>query len=164
MAHPVSEVLRPLTQEKRSELQCVKHASSEPHLRHQRTVALLAMAEGASHIKAAQQAGWSTLAPVRKLVGRFTEQGLGTLNDPPRRGRAVRYGAAKKARILQEACRTPDRAEDATANWSLSLPQQALRKAPDGLPQVSTFTILLPCTRQAIAGRRAVPGAIPAER
>jgi hypothetical protein len=32
--------------------------------------------------------------------------------------------------------------EDATGTWSLSLLQRALRKASDGFPQVSTFTIL----------------------
>ena len=37
--------------------------------------------------------------------------------------------------------RTPEREPDGTATWSLSLLQRALRQAPDGLPQVSTFTI-----------------------
>src|SRR3954452_12739552 len=31
--------------------------------------------------------------------------------------------------------------QDGTATWSLSLLQKALRKAPDGLPKVSPFTI-----------------------
>jgi hypothetical protein len=48
----------------------------------------------------------------------------------------------EKARILQEAHRTPDRKADATATWSLTLFQRALRQAADGLEQVSTFTIL----------------------
>src|SRR5690349_20668366 len=45
-----------------------------------------------------------------------------------------------------ESCRKP--AERQTAGkmprqtWSLTLLQRALRAAPDGLPQVSTFTIL----------------------
>ena len=142
MPHPVAEPLRPLTPEEQSELQRVKRASSESLLRHQRAVALLAVAEGKSRIEAARQAGWRTFDPVRKLVRRFNEQGLSALNDQPRRGRLATYGAEEKARILLEACRTPDREEDATATWSLSLLQRALRKAPDGLPQVSTFTIL----------------------
>jgi transposase len=37
--------------------------------------------------------------------------------------------------------RAPQREPDGTATWSLSLLQRALRKAPDGLPKVSTFTI-----------------------
>jgi hypothetical protein len=44
--------------------------------------------------------------------------------------------------MLQEATRPPDRKDDATGAWSLSLLQRALRSAPDGLPTVSTFTIL----------------------
>jgi len=44
--------------------------------------------------------------------------------------------------VSREARRTPDRKEDATGTWSLSLLQRALRAAPDGLPKVSTFTIL----------------------
>ncbi len=45
------------------------------------------------------------------------------------------------ARILTECRRSPDRAQDGTATWSLTTLQQALRRAPDGLPHVSTFTI-----------------------
>ncbi len=64
------------------------------------------------------------------------------LYDLPRPGPHRRYGPAEQARILQEAQRTPDRKEDATGTWSLTLLQRALRSAPDGLPKVSTFTIL----------------------
>jgi hypothetical protein len=35
----------------------------------------------------------------------------------------------------------PQREQDGTATWSLSLLQKALRQADDGLPRVSTFTI-----------------------
>src|SRR4051795_4185101 len=35
----------------------------------------------------------------------------------------------------------PQREQDGTATWSLSLLQRALRQADDGLPRVSTFTI-----------------------
>jgi hypothetical protein len=44
---------------------------------------------------------------------------------------------------LREARRTPDREQDGTATWSLSTLQRALRRAEDGLPQVSTYTIWL---------------------
>jgi hypothetical protein len=43
---------------------------------------------------------------------------------------------------LQEFRRTPDREQDGTATWSLTTLQRALRQAPDGLPGVSTWTIL----------------------
>ena len=52
------------------------------------------------------------------------------------------YGPAERERILQEFQRTPDRARDGTATWSLTTLQRALHTAPDGLPAVSTFTIL----------------------
>src|SRR5688572_21609198 len=57
-------------------------------------------------------------------------------------GPPVRYGSAEAERILREARRPPDRATDGTATWSLTTLQRALRSAPDGLPTVSTFTIL----------------------
>ena len=55
--------------------------------------------------------------------------------------RADPYGADAQQRILAEWARTPQREPDGTATWSLSLLQKALRKAPDGLPRVSTYTI-----------------------
>ena len=50
--------------------------------------------------------------------------------------------AAERDRILREFRRPPDRQRDGTATWSLSTLQRALRRAPDGLPHVSTFTLL----------------------
>jgi hypothetical protein len=52
------------------------------------------------------------------------------------------YGTAERERILQTARRAPDREADGTATWSLTTLQRALRQAPDGLPRVSTWTIL----------------------
>ena len=52
------------------------------------------------------------------------------------------YDATARARILREFRRTPDRERDGTATWSLTTLQRALRTAPDGLPTVSTATIL----------------------
>ncbi len=43
---------------------------------------------------------------------------------------------------MREFRRTPDREHDGTATWSLTTLQRALRRAPDGLPAVSTKTIL----------------------
>ncbi len=37
--------------------------------------------------------------------------------------------------------RAPDLEQDGTAAWSLGTLQRALRRAPDGLPRVSTYTI-----------------------
>ena len=47
---------------------------------------------------------------------------------------------AKQERILAEARRSPDRAQDGTATWALATLQRALQGAPDGLAQVSTYT------------------------
>lgn len=142
MSRSAAEPLRPLTEEERKELQRVSRASSERRIRHQRAVALLAVAEGNSLSEAARLVGWKSHDPVTKTTGRFNRMGLGALDDLPRSGPHRRYGPAAQARILQEARRTPDRKEDATGTWSLTLLQRALRAAPDGLPRVSTFTLL----------------------
>jgi hypothetical protein len=42
---------------------------------------------------------------------------------------------------LAEVARPPTPEPDGTATWSLVTLQRALRRAPDGLAQVSTFTI-----------------------
>jgi transposase len=142
MSRSASEPLRALTKEEQKELQRVSRASSEPRIRHQRAVALLAVAEGKSLSQAARLVGWKGHDPVTKVTRRFNRLGLAALDDLPRPGAPRKYGAAQRARILQEARRTPDRKEDATATWSLTLLRRALRAAADGLPKVSTFTIL----------------------
>jgi transposase len=142
MSRSASEPLRPFTEEERKEWQRVSRASSERRIHHQRAVALLAVSEGKSLSEAARLAGWKSHDPVTKVTRRFNSMGLCALDDLPRPGPPRRYGPAEQARILQEAHRTPDRKEDATGTWSLSLLQRALRQASDGLPRVSTFTIL----------------------
>ena len=52
------------------------------------------------------------------------------------------YDAPTRERILREFHRPPDREQDGTATWSLTTFQRAPRRAPDGLPTVSTWTIL----------------------
>src|SRR5438552_19097253 len=52
------------------------------------------------------------------------------------------FAVAARERILRELRRPPDRERDGTATWSLGTLQRALRAAPDGLPTVSTWTIL----------------------
>jgi len=51
------------------------------------------------------------------------------------------YAEAECERILAEVRRPPDRDLDRTATWSLLTLRRALRRAPDGLPTVSTFPI-----------------------
>jgi hypothetical protein len=56
-------------------------------------------------------------------------------------GHPVRYGEVEQRRILAEIARMPDRGRDGMAMWSLSTLRTALRRAPDGLPGVSAYTI-----------------------
>jgi transposase len=142
MSRPLAQPLRPLTDAERQELQRVSRAPSETVIRHQRARALLEVADGMSLIEAARTVGWRVHDTVTRLLRRFNERGLSALDDLPRSGHPRTYDASAKERILQEATRIPDRQEDETATWSLTLLQRALRTAPDGLPNVSTFTIL----------------------
>src|SRR5437660_12068162 len=142
MSHPIIQPLRPLTGTERSELTRVSHAPSERHSRHQRAVALLSVEAGTTLTDAAQVAGWKAPKTVTRLIRRFNERGLVALDDLPCSGHPRRYGPTQRARILQELRRSPLRNEDGTATWSLTTLQRALREAPDGLPQVSKFTIL----------------------
>jgi transposase len=142
MARPQKEPLRPLTADERAALEQVARAPSDRADRVARAKAVLAVADGASFAAAARAAGRRAGDAVATLVARFNAEGVAALD--PRRGGGppTRYGPAEAARILREARRTPDRQADGTATWSLTTLQRALRRAPDGLPGVSTFTIL----------------------
>jgi len=142
MSHPIAQPLRPLTEHEYEALQRVSRAPSETVSRHQRAVALLAVADGMSLIEAARAAGWRVHDTVSRLMRRFNERGLAALDDLPRSGHPRSYGPTERARIEQELQRSPDLKEDGTATWSLTTLQRTLREAPDGLPEVTTFTIL----------------------
>jgi hypothetical protein len=107
----------------------------------QDALARLAVSGGASFTAAAQAAGRKSGDGVAKLVGRFNAVGLAALAGRRPPGRAPTYTALQRERILAEARRAPQPAQEGTAIWSLSTLQRALRQAPDGLPQVSTYTI-----------------------
>jgi hypothetical protein len=79
---------------------------------------------------------------VAQLVARFNREGLAAVDPGHGGGAAIAYGPAERERILREVRRTPDRERDGTATWSLTTLQRALRRAEDGLPAVSTWTIL----------------------
>jgi transposase len=142
MARPQNDPLRPLTDHERSVLQRVARAGAERAERVARAKALLAVADGAAFTEAARAAGRRSGDGVAKLVARFNGAGLAALTSRPGGAPPVQYGPEEADRILREARRTPDRALDGTATWSLTTLQRALRRAPDGLPEVSTFTIL----------------------
>jgi transposase len=142
MPRPQKEPLRPLTDHERTTLEAVARSGAERADRVSRAKALLAVAEGARFTEAARAAGRRSGDGVAKLVARFNAAGLAALSTRPGGRPPLQYGPEEAARILREVRRPPDRATDGTATWSLTTLQRALRAAPDGLPAVSTFTIL----------------------
>ena len=135
--------LRPVTQEEREILEQIARARSEPASHVARAKALLAVAEGKTYGAAAQAAGRRSNDAVSQLVARFNQEGLVALEPRHGGGPAIKYGADEQARILVEVRRKPDLERDGTATWSLSTLQRSLRQAADGLPEVSTYTILM---------------------
>src|SRR5579863_9190764 len=127
MSRRQKDPLRTLSDEERTVLERVRRAGSERAERVARATALLAVADGASYTEAAQRAGRRSGDGVAQLVARFNALGLAALDSRHGGGPTRQYGATEQARI---------------PTWSLTTLQRALRRAPDGLPQVSTFTIL----------------------
>src|SRR5215211_5585504 len=141
MSRHQNDPLRPLTPDERQELARLSRSPSAPAAQVERARALLAIAEGASYTAAAHQVGRRHNETISAWVSRFNRDGLAAERPGHGGGARTRYGADAQQRILAEWARTPQRAQDGTATWSLSLLQRALRQAPDGLPQVSTYTI-----------------------
>ncbi len=99
------------------------------------------IAHGASFEGAAQLAGRKTGDAIAHLVARFNRDGIDALRERHGGGQPKRYTETEQERILQEARREPDRNKDDTATGSLATLQGALRRAPDGLPGLSMYTI-----------------------
>jgi transposase len=102
---------------------------------------LLAVAAGQSYTEAALLAGRHTGDTIRDWVSRFNREGMVAVIPRHGGGPSIRYGQEPQKRILAELQRTPDREQDGTATWSLTTLQKALRRAPDGLPTISRYTI-----------------------
>ena len=141
MSRSQKDPLRPLTADERQQLTRLSRSLSAPAAQVERARALLAIADGASDTTAAHQVGRRHNETLSAWVSRFNRDGLAAVRPGHGGGPRIRYGADAQQRILTEWARTPQREQDGTATWSLSLLQRALRHAPDGLPQVSTFTI-----------------------
>jgi transposase len=142
MAHPQKEPLRPLTAEEKTLLAQTVRARSERADRVGRARVLLAISSGSSFAQAGREGGFRSGYGVARLVRRFNQQGLAAVVGGRGGAPPLKYGPAERERILTEFRRPPDRERDGTATWSLSTLRRALRTAPDGLPEVSTFTIL----------------------
>ena len=141
MSRRRKDPLRPLLDDERVELGRLSRSTTAPAVHVARAVMLLAVADGSDYRSAARAAGRRSGDAVSHLVARFNAEGLDALEPRRGGGRAPRYTAADRARILREAARTPTPEADGTATWSLALLRRVLRAAPDGLPAVSTFTI-----------------------
>jgi transposase len=134
--------LRPLTAEEQGDLESISRARSAPAEAVVRAKILLAVANGMSYTQAAQSVGRKCNDAVSALVSRFNQEGLEALLPRHGGGFQPQYGEAEKARMLREFERQPDLEQNGTATWSLTTLQRALRGASDGLPHVSTYTIL----------------------
>jgi transposase len=143
MSRVQKDPLRSLRPEERLRLERLSRALGLPAALVARAKVLLAVADGCSYVEAAHLAGRRTGDAVAALVGKFNGQGLTALEPRHAGGPAVLYEADAKERILAEFRRPPQCERDGTATWSLTTLQRALRRAPDGLPTVSTYTIWL---------------------
>lgn len=142
MGRRPKDCLRPLTPEEQSDLESISRAHSAPAEAVIRSKILLAVADGMTRTQAAHSVGRKSNDAVSRLVQRFNEEGLDALIPRHGGGFPTQYGEAEKARILREFERQPDLETEGTATWSLTTLQHTLRAAADGLPQVSTATIL----------------------
>jgi transposase len=133
--------LRPLTDPERDELTRASRSQAAPAAQVARATLLLLVAEGHDYQQAAHAVGRKSGDPVSALIARFNREGLAALEPRHGGGRQRTYGAPARARILREVERTPTPQGDGTASWSLAALQKALRAAPDGLPDVSTYTL-----------------------
>jgi transposase len=141
MSRRQKDPLRPLSEAERRSLSRLSRSQSAPAAQVARARALLAVAGGQSYTAAAQLVGRDVGDTVARWVAGFNRDGLAALVPHHGGGHRVRYGEAEQRRILAEVARTPERARDGTATWSLTTLRDALRRAEGGLPGISTYTI-----------------------
>jgi len=141
MSRRQKDPLHPLSEAERTSLSRLSHSQSAPAAQVARARALLAVAEGQSYTAAARLVGREVGDTVARWVAGFNRDGLAALVPRHGGGHRIRYGETEQRRILAEVARAPERARDGTATWSLSTLRDALRRADDGLPGVSTYTI-----------------------
>lgn len=141
MSRHKKDPLRPLTAEEAAVLARVGRSQVEFAVRAARATMILAVARGEDYQRAARAAGRRSGAAVSHLVARFNAEGLAALDPRHGGGQPRVYGPEATERVLREARRRPTPEADGTAVWSLATLKTALRSAPDGLPNVSTFTI-----------------------
>lgn len=141
MPRPQKDPLRRLTPDEHVQLERISRSHAAPAAHVARAKALLAVAAGRRFTEAARIAGRQSGDAVAHLVSRFNREGLAALEPGHGGGQPRRDTQREQERILREVRREPDRDRDGTATWALSTLQRALRRAPDGLPGISTATI-----------------------
>jgi transposase len=141
MTRRQKDPLREVTKEEQNYLERVSRSGSAPASHVARAKAILAVAAGQSYTEAARSAGRKSGDAVSKLVSRFNKEGVKAIEPRQGGGPPIVYGDQERERILREVRRQPDREKDGTASWSLNTLRRALREAPDGLSNVSTYTI-----------------------
>lgn len=141
MSRRKKEPLRTLTEEERTWLERISRSQSEPASHVARAKQILRVANGYDYQEAALLSGRKSGDAVSHLVKRFNQEGLNAIQPRHGGGHPAKYGSVERERILKEARRKPDPQTDGTATWSLKTLCQALRKAPDGLPEVSEDTL-----------------------
>jgi transposase len=133
--------LRRLTEEERNWLERISRSYSEPASHVARAKEILAVAGGSSYTEAALKAGRQSGDAVSQLVARFNQEGMMAIQGHPGGKPKAKYNVAERERVLAEVRRQPDPEKDGTNTWSLTTLQKALRKAEDGLPEISTERI-----------------------
>src|SRR3954469_23654497 len=141
MSRRKEDPLRPLSDEERDSLTQASRSQAAPAAEVARAKMLLLVSEGSDYQQAARAAGRKSGDAVSALVARFNREGLAALRPRHGGGQRRAYDEEARSRILKEARRTPTPEADGTAAWSLSTLQRALRRASDGLPVISTYTI-----------------------
>lgn len=141
MSRRKKEPLRTLTDEERTWLERISRSQNALASHVARAKQILTVANGYSYQEAAFLSGRKSGDAISTLVKRFNREGLNAIQSRHGGGPAAKYGPAERERILQEVRRKPAPETEGTATWSLKTLCQALRKAPDGLPEVSEDTI-----------------------
>src|SRR3982750_3080440 len=141
MSRRQTDPLRRLADAERMVLSRLGRSRNAPAAQVARARALLAVADGQRYKAGATLVGRRIGDTVARWVADFNRGGLTALVPRHGGGHQVRYRVAEQQRILAEVARVPDRARDGTATWSLTTLRDALRRADDGLPGVSTYTI-----------------------
>lgn len=133
--------LRELSEEEKHWLERISRSYSEPAAHVTRAKEILAVAGGITYQEAAEKAGRKSGDAVSQLVGRFNQEGMLAIQGHPGGKPTAKYQASERERVLAEVRRQPDAEKDGTNSWSLKTLQKALRKAEDGLPEISTERI-----------------------